>query len=154
MIADGVELLTARLREDGYHVTIETAGTIWKDVVYDLASVSPKLANSTPWERDEGRFADLHEGHRICLDTVRKFMRGGDYQLKFVVSEPSDLVEIDAILAGLGEFESSNVLLMPEGVTSEALNAKGRWIADLCLDRGFRFCPRLHIFLYGNAPGT
>ena len=29
-----------------------------------------------------------------------------------------------------------------------------RLIADTCLTRGWRYCPRLHIDLYGNRRGT
>ena len=77
-----------------------------------------------------------------------------DYQLKFVVDSPDDLGEIEALLTQLGAYEPSEVLLMPQGVTSEELAEKGPWIADLCKQRGFRFCPRLHILLYGNTRGT
>src|SRR5262252_587942 len=45
MIAPGIEELTRRLTQ---HITIETAGTVEKDVRCDLMSISPKLANSTP----------------------------------------------------------------------------------------------------------
>jgi len=154
MIAADVEELTRRLKDAGYHITIETAATVWKDVVYDLASLSPKLGNSTPWTRDDGRFADAHEDHRLNLDVIRRFMAHGDYQLKFVVDAPADIDEIDAVLARIGGFEPANVLLMPQGVTVEELNDRGPWIADLCKQRGFRFCPRLHIALYGNVRGT
>src|SRR5262245_7737884 len=54
LIAKGIETLTHELRDAGYHITIETAATIWADVVCDLASISPKLSNSTPWERANG----------------------------------------------------------------------------------------------------
>jgi len=154
MIAPGVEELTRRLREGGYHLTIETAATIWKDVVCDLASISPKLGNSTPWERDGGRHAEAHEANRLNLDTVRRLMAMPDYQLKFVVDAPEDLVEIDAMIAQLGEVVPANVLLMPQGITADELNARGPWIAELCKERGFRFCPRLHIHLYGHQRAT
>ena len=154
MIDADVVALTHRLKEEGYHTTIETAATVWKDVVCDLASISPKLANSTPVQRDEGRWADAHEKNRINLGTIRRFMALADYQLKFVVDSPDDLGEIEALLTQLGAYEPSEVLLMPQGVTSEELAEKGPWIADLCKQRGFRFCPRLHILLYGNTRGT
>ncbi|MHC4696565.1 MAG: 7-carboxy-7-deazaguanine synthase QueE [Planctomycetota bacterium] len=154
MIAAGVEELTHRLRAAGYHVTIETAATVWKDVVCDLASVSPKLGNSTPWDRDEGRWARGHERTRINLETIRRFMAILDYQLKFVVEGPADMAEIDQLLEELGTYEPSNVLLMPQGVTREELNERGPVVADLCKQRGFRFCPRLQITLYGNTRGT
>ena len=154
MIAPGIEELTRRLKDGGYHLTIETAATVWKDVVCDLASISPKLGSSTPWARDDGRHADAHESRRLNLDTIRRFMAMPDYQLKFVVDAPEDLTEIDSILACLAPVESANVLLMPQGVTQEEIVSRGRWVADLCKQRGFRFCPRLQISLYGNTPGT
>src|SRR3954464_7367970 len=49
MIAKGIHELLARLRSARMHITIETAGTVPPDGIHcDLASVSPKLANSTP----------------------------------------------------------------------------------------------------------
>lgn len=153
MIASGVEELTRRLRDEGHHVTIETAATVWKDVVCDLASISPKLANSTPQERDGGRWADAHERSRINLDTIRRFMACPDYQLKFVVDAPNDLDEIDALLARIGRYDPSSVLLMPQGVTRGELTERSRWLVDLCQQRGLRYCPRLQITLYGNVRG-
>ena len=154
MIAPGVEELTRRLKDGGYHLTIETAATVWKDVVCDLASISPKLGSSTPWARAEGRHAETHEEHRLNLDTIRRFLAMPDYQLKFVVDRPEDLVEIDSLLVRLDSVQPENVLLMPQGVTHAEIVSRGCWVADLCKQRGFRFCPRLQISLYGNAPGT
>jgi len=153
IMADAGEL-TRRLRAGGYHITIETAGTVWAEVVCDLASVSPKLANSTPVDRDGGRFAEGHERKRINVEVVRRFMERFDYQLKFVVTEPGDLAEIDELVGRIGDVRPDRVLLMPEGVDRESLDAKAGWVADICKDRGFRYCPRLHIMMYGNVRGT
>lgn len=154
MIAPDVGDLTRQIRQAGHHLTIETAATVWADVECDLASISPKLANSTPWEREAGRFAASHEKNRIDLDVIRRCKGLGDYQLKFVVDRPDDMAEIDTLLAQIGGVEPSSVLLMPQGVTNEELATKASWIADLCKSRGFRYCPRLHIALYGNTRGT
>jgi len=154
LLADGVEELTRRIQGGGYHLTIETAGSIWKDVTCDLASVSPKLSNSTPWTRGGGRHAEAHERQRLNFDAMGRFIRLSDHQLKFVVEAEADLIEVDAILACLGDVNPSNVLLMPQGVTPNELDARGPWIAELCKQRGFRFCPRLHIALFGHTPGT
>lgn len=154
MIASHVEELTRRLQEGDYHVTIETAATVWKNVTCDLASISPKLAHSTPWTRDEGRWADAHEKNRINIDTIRRFMALGEHQLKFVVDAPQDVVEVEALLARIGQYDPADVLLMPQGVTQSELTDKGPWIADVCKQRGYRFCPRLQIALFGNVRGT
>lgn len=153
MIAPDVGEVTQRLTADGYHVTIETAATVWKYVVCDLASVSPKLGNSTPRERDGGRWAEAHEKNRIDLDTIRRFMAFPDYQLKFVVDRPEDLGEIDELLGRIGDFDPSNVLLMPQGVTQAELDERAPWLVDICKTRGFRYCPRLQITLFGNVRG-
>ena len=54
----------------------------------------------------------------------------------------------------LADLTSGDVLLMPEGVDRATLESRSGWIADLCKREGFRFCPRLHILLYGNVRGT
>ncbi|MCO6436000.1 MAG: 7-carboxy-7-deazaguanine synthase QueE [Phycisphaerae bacterium] len=154
LIVPGVEQLSRALVEGGHHLTIETAATVWKDVACDLASLSPKLANSTPWQRESGRWALAHERSRIHADVIRRFMEFPDYQLKFVVENPDDLKEIDDLLAELGPVPTTNVLLMPQGLTADEINARSSWLARLCLDRGFRYCPRLHIELFGNTRGT
>ena len=154
MIEPEVTELTQQLKDNGYHITIETAATVWQDVTCDLASISPKLANSTPWEKEEGRFAESHEKNRINLETILRFMKMPDYQLKFVVDHPDDIGEIDTIISQLGDVDTENVLLMPQGVTQDELSDKGRWLADICKHRGFRFCPRLQIALYGQTRGT
>lgn len=154
LLVSGIEELTRRIRASGFHLTIETAATVWREVEYDLASISPKLSNSTPWARDGGKFASAHEIARLNLDVIRRFMNRGDHQLKFVVSAAEDIAEIDRLLAEIGNYRPEDVLLMPEGTTREAIAARATWMAELCKSRGFRYCPRLHIELYGHRPGT
>lgn len=154
LVAAGVEELTRAIRVAGYHLTIETAATVWKNVVCDLASISPKLSNSTPHDREGGQFASAHEAQRINVETIRRCMNLGEYQLKFVVDTPADVLEIDALLARVGPVAPDRVLLMPQGIIAAELESKGLWVAGVCLERGFRFCPRLHIMLYGNKRGT
>jgi len=154
MIAPEIGELTRRLRAAGCHITIETAGTVFVEVCCDLASVSPKLANSTPDAAEHAAWARRHDDRRVNIDVVQRFIDALDYQLKFVVDVPDDLREIDAILARLRNVRIENVLLMPQGVDPVELAEKGQWVAGLCMERGFRFCPRVHIALYGHTRGT
>jgi 7-carboxy-7-deazaguanine synthase len=154
MIFPEITELTRRLAESGRHITIETAATVFHSVSCDLASLSPKLSNSTPHDRDDGRHAERHEKLRLNIDVIQQFMDTYDYQLKFVVDSPEDLGEIDALLGRLRDVQSDKVLLMPQGVTLEELQRRAGWVADACKQRGFRYCPRLHIELYGNQRGT
>jgi 7-carboxy-7-deazaguanine synthase len=149
MIAPGIADLSRRFRERGMHITVETAGTVFAPIACDLMSISPKLANSTP----EGVFQAQHERLRLQPDILRRLMSEFEYQLKFVVSRETDIEEVTAIVARL-QAPPEKVILMPEGVTTEALDERGAWIAEICKNYGFRFSPRLHIHLYGNKRGV
>jgi len=150
MIAEGVAELTEAL---GMHVTVETAGTVYKAVKCDLMSISPKLANSTPVEREGGRWAAQHDRLRYRPEVLKQLMREYEYQLKFVVSAPEDLVEIGGILEGTGA-NRNRVLLMAEGTDAATIRERARWIAEIAKREGFRYSPRLHIDLWGDRRGV
>lgn len=153
MIAPGIVELTQELRRMGLHITIETAGTVWAPVACDLMSISPKLANSTPVERDGGRWAAQHDRLRIQPEVLRRLMCSYDYQLKFVVASPEDLPEIRSLLEQTGA-DRSRVVLMAEGTDRAVLRERGLWLVELCKREGFRYSPRLHIELWGNQRGV
>ncbi len=154
MLWSSLPALTAALRARGCHVTIETAGTIYQDLTCDLMSVSPKLSNSDPGPARSASVREDHRTSRIDRDVLRRLIDGFFCQLKFVVAEPSDLGEIEAVLAELPAVAPATVMLMPLGTTREELAARGPWLAALCRERGFRFSPRLHIELWGDRRGT
>ena len=150
MIAPEIVPLTERLRAAGMHITIETAGTVFHPVACDLMSISPKLANSTP--SDPG-WSGRHERLRIQPDVLAELMARYPYQLKFVIAQPEDLGEVRGLIVNL-QADRDRVVLMPEGTDREMLRRRGRWIAEICKDEGFRFSPRLHVELWGNERGV
>ena len=160
VIMPDAELLCHTFAAAGYHITLETAATIYKPLNIHLASLSPKLSNSSPslgspYHPDAAKFAPNHDRQRLNPQTIRAFIGSSpDYQLKFVVAQESDLVEIEDLLAKLGDIPRSSVLLMPEGTDNLTLRSRTPWLSELCKHRGYRFCPRLHIDLYGNKRGT
>jgi 7-carboxy-7-deazaguanine synthase len=149
-IEELTEELTSRLHQ---HITVETAGTVDANVRCDLMSISPKLANSTPHTRDDGRWAGQHERLRYQPEILRRLIQLYPYQLKFVISDPGDLQQVNAIVSDIGAARS-RVLLMPEGVDAAVLAERGRWLADIAKREGFRMTPRLHIDLWGNRRGV
>ena len=149
MIMPEVVPLTGRLRALGLHITIETAGTVFRPVACDLMSISPKLSNSTP----PGPWAMQHDRLRIQPGTLRELMGRYEHQLKFVITKPDDLDEVRALLETL-QADRQRVILMPEGVDRDVLRERSLWLAEICKDEGFRFSPRLHIELYGHQRGV
>jgi 7-carboxy-7-deazaguanine synthase len=155
MIMPDLGELCGALKKLGHHITVETAATVFDEVPVDLASLSPKLGNSTPTNRAGGRFAAAHERQRLNVPVIQRFIdTAPDFQLKFVVSAETDLDEIHAILNQLRNWSPADVQLMPEGTDSATLDARAGWIGEVCKREGFRFCPRLHVHLYGNRRGT
>lgn len=153
MIMDGVVQLTQRLGNLGMHITVETAGTVFTPVVCDLMSISPKLANSTPHERDGGRWAAQHERLRYAPTVLRRMIQEYPYQLKFVVSSPTDVDEVRRIVADI-HADPDHVLLMPEGTDETLLRERAQWVAEICKESGYRLSPRLHVSIWGNVRGT
>ena len=109
-------------------------------------SCSPKLSVSgEPW--DTAIKPDI--AHQYNL------VDGSDLYLKFVVADRTD---IDEAGRAVDEYRSAGVecpvYLMPLGGRSEEYNLNVQEVADICMERGWRFTPRLHISLFGNAWGT
>lgn len=115
MLFSGSQLLCEQMMSEGWHATIETAGTIASpgdvnaqgvSLRVDLMSISPKLSNSTPVAGftgatharlrvveggDASRVAARHEAERLRPEVLRSLVHahaggGRAYQLKFVVS--------------------------------------------------------------------
>ena len=166
MQTDALVELVQELNSLGYHITIETNTTIYDERIStysDLMSMSPKLASSTPWVANlknsgveyKQKWAERHERDRINIEVMQQYINDRhhhdcDFQLKFVVATEQDIEEIESILSQLTGFNPSDVCLMPEGVDVNTLNSRTGWVAEQALKRGWRFCPRLHIMMFGK----
>ena len=82
-------------------------------------------------------------------------VRGSDIYLKFVVA---DRVDFEEVTKAVEEYRGAGiecpVYLMPLGGRSEEYSLNVKDVAEACMERGWRFTPRLHISLFGNAWGT
>ncbi len=154
LLPSAIESLCNRLFEEGLHVTIETAGTIDKPIACDLLSLSPKLAGSTPDPDQHPRWSELHQSRRLPIDIMRRLIDGAkDYQLKFVVSSPDQFTEICSVADQL-DVAADDVFIMPEGVTTEAMDRAQKQLRPLTESHGFQYCDRMQIRWYGNRRGT
>lgn len=154
LLAKKIVELSAAIKEMGAHITIETAATIFQPVTCDLLSLSPKLSHSTPWKRESGRFAPMHERNRLKLEVIQEFLDRYDYQIKFVVNREADFAEIDLMLQQIRRWDPARILIMAQGKSRAELKQKTKWIVETCKTRGYGFTPRLHIELFGNRRGT
>ncbi len=153
LIYKSLHELCDQLRGAGQHLTIETAGTIYRELACDLVSISPKLSGSAP-AAASGSWQAVHHARRERLEVVRQLMHDHPYQLKFVVDNRADAEEVLEYLERLGGVDGERVLLMPQGTLPAALDHQAEWLLPWCQQHELRFCPRAHIHWYGNRRGT
>jgi len=163
LIHDETVRLLDQLSKAGYHTTVETNGTIYRDASIDLASISPKLASSTPLPekdpKEDGQWADRHENQRTDMDALSHLVEDYGFQLKFVIMDQDDISEINQMVDRLrastdAVIRNSDVLLMPEGATRERLSETRELTAEMALEHGYQYTPRLHVDLWNDAPET
>jgi 7-carboxy-7-deazaguanine synthase len=146
--------LAERLRQQGRHTTVETAGTLYLPVDCDLMSISPKLANSTPPAERDPRWFRRHERSRYVPEVVRRLIDEYPYQIKFVIHSPGDCAEVNDYLEALPQIDRRRVLLMPQGTTAEELTERAAWLEPYCRRHELQFCPRRQIEWFGAVRGT
>ena len=152
-----IELFEHPRMQDLKNVTIETNTTqnlhneffdylSGNDRIQVTFSCSPKLSVSgESW--DDAIKPDVARQYQLVV--------GSDLYLKFVVADRSD---VDEVTRAVQQYRDAGVecpvYLMPLGGRSEEYSLNVQEVAELCMERGWRFTPRLHISLFGNAWGT
>ena len=152
-----VELFEHPRMKDLKNVTFETNTTQFlHDDLFDYLnnsdrikvtwSCSPKLTVSgESWE----------DAIKPKVAVNYSLVDNSDIYLKFVVADGEDIADVDrAVKAYRKEGLECPVYLMPLGGRSEEYNLNVQEVAEICMERGWRFTPRLHISLFGNAWGT
>jgi len=152
-----IELLDQPEFDDLAHLTFETNGTKKVDPAFakylnnrDIEvtwMVSPKLSLT-----GEDQSVTIDPDALLSMNEVQNSF----INLKFVVRDFEDIREVyDAELdysdAGV---DVEDVFLMPEGATLEGQELTERGVAEICMNYGYKFSPRLHINLFGNSWGT
>ena len=137
--------VVSRLASQGFFCEVETNGTLEPTLQMTKAiaqwNVSPKLSNS-----------GNQPARREIPEVLRAFRDLDNAYFKFVVAEPADVDEVCRLIER-HDLPSCRVLLMPEGTTSRVVSERGKWVAQACADRGFRFTTRHHILLWGDQRG-
>jgi organic radical activating enzyme len=155
-----VELLQHPQFDNMTHITFETNGSKmvyselidYFNIIDDMDTevtwmVSPKLSLT-----GEDQAVTINSDVLLSMNKVHN----SNINLKFVIRDEEDINEVFTALADYdaAEVEYEDVFLMPEGATIEGQMLTEKAVADICMQYGFKFSPRLHINLFGNSWGT
>ncbi len=127
-----------------WKVEFETNGTIipLPELSNHQFNCSPKLSNS-------GNTAERRYKPK-ALKTINEISNSW---FKFVVSDPSDLKEIDFIVKDCN-LKHEKVMIMPEGHNSETVNTHLEIVKDEVLKRGWSITKRNQLDWYGPKRRT
>ena len=151
LIQPDLEALLDELAANGYHITLETTACEYRQVKCDLVSISPKMSNSIPAAGSE-RFAH-HSEKRLNVPAIYRYIENYNYQLKFVIEAPEDIIEIKELLRELPAVDAERVMLMPQSGSNQQHIERAKAVVKLCLENNFRYCPRLHIQIWSQRRG-
>ncbi|HKK82255.1 MAG TPA: hypothetical protein VJ909_08400, partial [Prolixibacteraceae bacterium] len=80
---------------------------------------------------------------------------GKDFQLKFVVQNHDELLEIEtSFLNHLSGWKPDDIVLMPLGSTPKELRQTRLVTIEAAIERGWRYSPRLQINYFNGAAGV
>ncbi len=146
--------LCDRLRAENYHITIETAGTLYLPLQCDLMSISPKTTNSAPNIHEHPYWHQRHQRTRFAPNVIRQLLEHHQCQIKFVIDSEDDLDEVSAYIKQFPELSLRQIYLMPQGTSPAELAAREDWLKPNCEQQGFHYCPRRQIEWFGCVQGT
>ena len=141
------------------HITFETNGTqpIRQDLAEYLSennylttfSISSKLPSS-------GEAWDDAIKPEVINEYMEKTWSSQGY-FKWVVSNQDDYEDVKRAVKAYEQVINDYkmpVYLMPAGGTTMHYNDNEKWVADLAMQNGWRYTPRLQVQLWKNAWGT
>lgn len=133
----------ARLLGPSWQNEIETNGTLMP-TEYQLSNFqfncSPKLKNS------DNRLGSM------VKPKVLSVLNDANTTFKFVCTAESDLDEIEQNY--LPHIDFDKVIIMPQGVTDEEVNANAQMLAEYVKEKGFRMLGRLQNQIWGAKRGV
>lgn len=145
MQASALTHLLKHPRLAGREFDLETNGTrplrgtagLWANV-----SCSPKIIPSS----------GQPDASTIPLGAAQpELLASADF--KFVVQSEADLQAVDAWVAEHPEVSRSRIWLMPEGTDHPTLTSRTPWLMTTCVERGYNFSSRLHVYGWADVRG-
>lgn len=137
----GVDRLLAAAVGRWARVEVETSGVAPPPLAHERLHYmwSPKLPGVTPRWAETWAHAERFMGDPRTTAKIVVGPRDHDDALRLVTEH---------------RLPHERVMLMPEGLTDEAVREGARTLAPLCQREGIRLSPRLHVWMWGAKRGV
>jgi len=137
--------LVVEVKAMGYFVEMETNGTILPDDnlndLIDQWNVSPKLASSS-----------IERSAREIERCYLFFTNHSKCYFKYVINEPKDLHELEALVKKY-RISANKIILLPQGNDRNEIIERGKWLSEICKEKGYILSLRLQILLWSDRRG-
>jgi 7-carboxy-7-deazaguanine synthase len=133
-------------RVDDWYIECENQAFLKPDQRFvdyvSLWNISPKLSNS-----------GMSEDKRTIPSVVEFYVNRCQAIFKFPISGIADLLEVLAYQRRFS-IQSGRIWLMPVCSSREQHEAKGKEVAEICIQHGLKFSPRLQLVLWDASVGV
>jgi 7-carboxy-7-deazaguanine synthase len=138
------EPLVSALDHKSFSIEVETSGVRTPPPAAARVPVQWNVSLKLP-------SSEVPESRRVNPEAIAA-LKPLDAWWKFVVRDERDVAET-LRLADRFALPAARILLQPEATRREEMLERGPWVAEQCKRHGFRFSPRLHIWLWGPRRG-
>ncbi len=138
--------LIKKVKEMNYFVEIETNGTILPDRILDELvdqwNISPKLQSSM-----------IERSVREIEACYLFFTNHSKSYFKYVINDSEDLLELQDLIKKYS-IPANRIILIPQGKDKDEIIARGKWLSEICIAKGYILSLRLQILLWSNQRGV
>lgn len=142
------------LEYPGIQGILAWAARLWPRVEVETsgAGVVPTVPGNVEW-RWSPKLSRVSSKSGLTWEAAPAIKASARFVCKVVVQDEQDWHEACERVSQAG-VSPAHVVIMPEGMTREAVRDRMAWLAPRCVQAGFRLSPRLHIDIWGARRGV
>jgi 7-carboxy-7-deazaguanine synthase len=142
------------LQHDGVYALIDRALALWPRVEVETSGIlPPRMSDEHLFWNVSVKLPSVTPRWSETWQHARAWVAAPNATFKIVVGTDADLEDVVRLLAE-HQVPAARVMLMPEGLTDDAVRSNAPRVVEACKRHGFRMSPRLHIWMWGAKRGV
>jgi organic radical activating enzyme len=142
------------LQQDGVYSLIDRALAHWPRVEVETSGiVPPRMSHQRLFWNVSVKLPSVTPRWTETWQHARAWAASPNATFKIVIGTEADRDDAVRLLSE-HEVPATRVMLMPEGLTDDAVRSHAALVVEACKRHGFRMSPRLHIWMWGAKRGV